>query len=68
MDASLLSQKYFNKYKLKIQQINTSIFNNLVFNQKVAAAKQAGIVDLVIDPGAPSNMDPRANLVYLWIC
>ena len=44
MDASLLSQKYFNKYKLKIQQINTSIFNNLVFNQKGAAIRP----DLII--------------------
>lgn len=34
MDASIFSNKFYEKYNFNIQQINTSIFNNLVFNEK----------------------------------
>ena len=36
MDASLLSQKYYNAYDLKIEQINASLFNSLNFGRLVS--------------------------------
>jgi methylase of polypeptide subunit release factors len=39
MDASVLSKKFYEKYDFNIQQINTSVFNNLVFNEKSAGIK-----------------------------
>ena len=33
MDASTLSKRYYDKYNLNIQQINTSILNNFVFTE-----------------------------------
>jgi methylase of polypeptide subunit release factors len=35
MDASILSKKFYDKYNFNIQQINTSIFNNLSFTEEV---------------------------------
>ncbi len=34
MDASLLSQKYFDKYNLPVLQINTSLFKNTIISEK----------------------------------
>ena len=31
MDASLLSQKYYNRHNLNISQVNSSLFNNFTF-------------------------------------
>ena len=44
MDASLLSQKHYNKYNLNIQQINTSIFNNLIFPTSISKIKPEIII------------------------
>ena len=39
MDASLFSQKYYNHYKLNINQINASLFNNFNFSVLNSKAK-----------------------------
>ena len=38
----------------------------IVFNKASGSITEED--DLVIEPGAPSNMDPKATLEYLWIC
>jgi len=44
MDASTLSQKYYNHYNLNIQQINTSLFNNLIFEESKFSIKPNVII------------------------
>jgi len=39
MDASILSSKYYAFYNLNIQQINTSLFNNLIFKHSAFPIK-----------------------------
>jgi methylase of polypeptide subunit release factors len=39
MDASILSKKYYDKYGLNINQINTSTFNNLTFSLENSTIK-----------------------------
>lgn len=39
MDASILSKKYYDNFKLNIQQLNTSIFNNTVFTEPLFTLK-----------------------------
>ena len=34
MDASFFSQKYYSKYNLNIDQINSSLFNNFRFSDR----------------------------------
>lgn len=44
MDASLLSQKYYQHYGLNIEQVNGSLFNSFLFSRKTAHIKPDVIV------------------------
>lgn len=44
MDASLLSQKYYQHYDLDIQQINGSLFNSFIFSKGTGQARPDVII------------------------